>query len=166
MIRRLPQGIYLYTGTLLPDPNERRRVAAEEFFAAAGLPSRRIFNDERGKPYFEGEGLYLSPTHTQNFYAVAFAPFPVGLDAEKEDTENIRVREKYFSEEEKSLPFSAVWTAKEAVAKILGDGIASLRRIRVFSDGGRAEADGREFSLFSLKEKGLILTLAVPKEET
>lgn len=164
MIRKIENGVFLYLGKFDPEDGNRTTAAAEEFFAAAGLPPRKIVKTSSGKPVFSAEGWYLSPTHTGSLYAVAFAPFPVGLDAEAETVEKQRVADKYFTEEEKRLPFSLVWTAKEAVSKISGEGISALGRICLSPDGKEAFFGGEAYTLSRFTEAGVLMTLARKKE--
>lgn len=163
MIKKL-DGVYLYTAEGGAKQPQRLQRAAEEFFSAACLPSEEVKKDPSGKPYFARGEYFLSPSHGGDFYAVAFAPFPIGLDVEKEDVFSQRVAAKYFDENEKKLPFSLVWTAKEAVSKITGEGISALRRIRVFSSE-KAELDGEEYVLTTFSERGFRFTLARRKKD-
>ena len=127
-----------------------------------GVPSIRYEKDVRGKPVvIDGTG-FLSVTHTDTLHAVAYAPFPIGIDAEPKEEKRERVAQRFFSPEEKPLPFSFVWTAKEAVSKLIGEGISMIARIRVSKD--EAEADGRRFRLSRMDCEGILLTLAWEKE--
>ncbi len=127
-----------------------------------GVPLIRYEKDARGKPVvIDGTG-FLSVTHTHTFHAVAYAPFPIGIDAEPKEEKRERVAQRFFSPEEKTLPFSFVWTAKEAVSKLIGEGISMIARIRVSKD--EAEADGRRFRLSRMDCEGILLTLAWEKE--
>lgn len=164
MIQKLDGGIYLYTAENGAKDAHRLEKAAEEFFSAASLPPQKIEKAPSGKPYFLGEGLFLSPSHTEDFYAVAFAPFPIGLDVEREDREKKRVAEKYFDEEESRFSFSFVWTAKEAVTKLTGEGLSAVCRVRVFSQE-EAFLDGETYNLITFSERGFRFTLARRKKK-
>jgi len=164
MIRKLDGGIFLYTAENGAKEAHRLEKAAAAFFSAASLPPQKVLKAPSGKPYFSEEDLFLSPSHSGELYAVAFAPFPIGLDVEKEETEKKRVAEKYFSEEEKRFPFSLVWTAKEAVTKLTGEGLSAVRRVAVFSEE-EAELDGKKYSLTTFTDKGYRFTLARRKKK-
>lgn len=126
------------------------------------IPPIRYEKDVRGKPVVVGGTGFLSVTHTDTLHAVAYAPFPIGIDAEPKEENRERVAHRFFSPEEKTLSFSFVWTAKEAVSKLVGEGISMIARIRVSQDG--AEADGRCFHLHCMDCEGILLTLAREKE--
>lgn len=162
MIKKLDGGIYLYIADGGAKNALRLEEAAEEFFSALSLPKKEIRKSPSGKPYFPDLEYHLSPSHTEDLYAVAFAPFPIGLDVEREDREKKRVAEKYFSEEESLLPFSYVWTAKEAVTKLTGEGLSALRRVSVFSE--EAHLDGEIYTLKTFTDKGYRFTLARRKK--
>ena len=89
-------------------------------------------------------------THTGSLFACAFSPRPIGIDAEREDERRPRIAEKKFSPREQSLPFSYVWCGKEAVAKLVGEGIAILDRISV--EENRARYGDK---VYALREKML-----------
>ncbi len=165
MIENLGGGVYLYTADGVLENKDRLSLAAAEYFSATGISPRKIIKAPSGKPSFEGEGLYLSPSHTASFYAVAFAPFPIGLDLEKEEIEKDRVREKYFTLIEKKLPFSLVWTVKEAVAKLTGEGLSAVGRVFLAGDAPEARLDGEKYQFSSFTENGLRFTLARRKRK-
>ncbi len=164
MIKKFGGGVFLYTAEGGAKDPLRLEKAAQEFFSAASLPPQKIEKAPSGKPYFLGDGYFLSPSHTGEFYAVAFAPFPIGLDVEKEATEKPRVAERYFDENEKLLPFSLVWTAKEAVCKLTGEGLSAVRRVTVFSEE-EAELDGEKYTLKTFTDKGFRFTLGRRKKK-
>ena len=152
-------GVLLYRGNTAHDPC-RLNEAASEFFEKTGLPPQNVLKMPSGKPYFPKGTWHLSPAHTGEEYAVAFAPYPIGLDLERDEVKKERVAEKYFTEEEKKLPFSLVWTAKEAVSKISGEGLSAVGKIHLSGDGTEAEKDGEKYEIFSVVESGVRTTLA------
>ncbi|MBR4288276.1 MAG: 4'-phosphopantetheinyl transferase superfamily protein [Clostridia bacterium] len=164
MIRKLDGGIYLYIAENGAKDTHRLEKAAEEFFSAASLPPQKILKMPSGKPYFSQGEYFLSPSHTEEIYAVAFAPFPIGLDVEREEREKKRVAAKYFDEEESHFPFSFVWTAKEAVTKLTGEGLSAVGRVRVFSEE-EAFFDGETYTLITFSERGFRFTLARRKKK-
>lgn len=131
--------IFLFTQILRGDARAESkalaRAASADYFSRLGIGSEEILYADSGKPYFPSGEHFLSVSHTGPFFAAAFAPFPIGLDAEKGDLRpSERVLEKYFDPEEKKEAFARVWTAKEAVSKIGGEGISALRSISVRGD--------------------------------
>lgn len=85
---------------------------------------------ENGKPYFKHYPSFnFNISHSENILAVAFSDSPVGIDVEKIRDVNLKIAQKYFSEEEKKLAhnnddFFYVWTRKEAYIKQSGKGLS------------------------------------------
>lgn len=115
------------------------------FWKKTGLAPEEILRTGKGKPYFPSGRLYLSVTHTGNLFVCSFATRPIGIDAEKKAENRPHIGERKFSDEERDLPFSYVWCAKEAVAKLTGEGLAALLRVKVKKD--RGELDGIGYAL-------------------
>ncbi len=107
------------------------REAAEAFFREEKIPEEEILRTSLGKPYFPSGNIYLSMTHTGNLFAAVFSIYPVGIDAEPAEIRKEGVALRFFSEEERKYPFSQVWTAKEAVAKLDGRGLSVIGKVRV-----------------------------------
>lgn len=136
----------------------------------------RVRTTASGKPYAEGARFDFSPTHTQGLVALAIGDCgPIGLDAEAprgRDTsrlaraadrwftpaENHRVRNAIQNRPQKAEEvFLRVWTAKEALVKRTGAGLAGMRR-----------ADTRHHSGCALRtflHAPFILTLATSAAE-
>lgn len=147
----------------------------------AGYPAAlcdSILVTERGRPCFSPHtGLDLSPTHTQGLVAVALcegAVGTVGLDAEAKKRRDVprllRAAERWFTpaetariraaaEQDERLAetaFLRVWTAKEALVKRSGAGLAGMRN---------ADSDAPQGCvLHSIDPDGAILTLAAPAD--
>ena len=91
-----------------------------------------IRRTENGKPCAE-EGAF-SISHSGEWVVCALSEHPVGVDIEKRRREPRRVAQCYFSEGEKRMlqqdasAFWRIWTGKEALCKLTGEGIAALRR--------------------------------------
>jgi len=91
-----------------------------------------------GKPYLT-DGRHISITHFDRRAALAVAPFPIGLDGEIPDPRLLRVRHKFLHPDEykhhnpDNLAFlTRIWTAKEAVYKLVGrPGLSFARDIHV-----------------------------------
>ena len=58
-------------------------LLATLFREETGRPLPEIARTELGKPYFEGETVHFSITHTKHFAFCAFSDVPVGIDAEE-----------------------------------------------------------------------------------
>ena len=108
--------------------------------------SAELQTDEKGRPFVNAEGVYISISHSGDAVACAVSCDPVGIDIEKIRPVNRKLAHYVCSEKELSfvLPekeggeelsdsaaerFFAVWTAKEAVYKKEGGAVKSLREI-------------------------------------
>ena len=98
-----------------------------------GMPS--ISRTERGKPYFPGDPLHFSVSHTPRHAFCALSPAPIGIDAE--ETDRI-VRpglagkilspgelRQYDAALDKRRTLLTFWVLKEAAAKLSGEGLRS-----------------------------------------
>ncbi len=135
--------------------------AARRYFNSLGEPIIPVEYEKSGKPVFARGDRYLSVTHCGPFFAAVFAPFPIGIDAERRSEIRPRIVEKFFSPKERGLSFVRAWTAKEAVSKITGEGIGALHRVRVRE--GLAELDGKQYELEHMPLGDYLITLAWPK---
>ena len=105
------------------------RLWAEEI--GGNLPE--IAYTDRGKPYFPGEKLFFSITHTKSHAFCVLSDAPVGIDAEELDRKvNPALGEKILSPDEYVQYLDAkdpnralltFWVLKEAEAKCTGEGI-------------------------------------------
>ena len=84
------------------------------------------------------QGGYWSISHKPRYVAGIFSPEPVGIDIERIRPYNVKLRPKVADVHEWGLAdpevpesFFRFWTAKEAVLKIGGIGIADLLKCRV-----------------------------------
>lgn len=145
----------------------------------AGYPAAlcdRILFAERGRPCFPPQtGLDLSPTHTQGLVAVALCDGEVGtigIDAEAKKGRDIprllRAAERWFTPAETAriraaaeqdtrlaeTTFLRVWTAKEALVKRSGTGLAGMRS---------ADSDAPQGCVLHATDLGdALLTVAAP----
>lgn len=136
----------------------------------------RVRATESGKPYAEGARFDFSPTHTQGLVALAIGDCgPIGLDAEAPrgrdisrlaraadrwftPAENRRVRNAIQNRPQKAEEvFLRVWTAKEALVKRTGAGLAGMRRVDTRHPAGCA--------LRTFLHAPFILTLATSAAE-
>ena len=111
-----------------------------------------------GKPVFTAGGRFLSVSHTGGRLFVAVSGCPLGMDAELRREVPERVRREWMTPEEQKQDFFAVWTAKEAVAKLDGRGLSILKKIHVYRDVARFGR--RVFSLRREERDGAVITFA------
>ena len=98
-----------------------------------GKPFPTIARTEKGKPYFSGEKLHFSITHTKTCAFCALSDRPVGIDAEPQTrkinpahAQKLLSPEEYMQYENATDPHRALltfWVLKEAEAKCTGEGI-------------------------------------------
>ena len=109
----------------------------------AGRP-RTVRFGKNGKPYFEGDPLYFSISHSKEICAAAISDRPVGVDAEacRADYPKTLI-ERCLSEREKAVfaggsdrDFTRLWCRKEAIVKLSGEGITGFPD-QIETDDGR-----------------------------
>ena len=104
-----------------------------------------ILRTDRGKPYFEGDPLHFSVSHTKRHVFVALSDRPVGIDAEEADRPiRFELAEKILSPEErvryeaaadKQAALLKLWVLKEAWVKFTGQGLQRYPNQTDFSPG-------------------------------
>lgn len=92
-----------------------------------GIEPGTVSFTEKGKPFFLGNHVYFSLTHTKGICAVSVADVPTGIDAEISNRViPEKVLKRVLSSEELELcgedPVLG-WCRKEAIAKLAGCGI-------------------------------------------
>ena len=115
-----------------------------------------------GKPVFgERKDVCFSISHSGNYAAIAFGETPLGMDIECVKQANFKVAKRFFTKEEYAYLeekdeteqadcFCQVWTAKEAVIKAAGGGLAiPLGSFSVLED--TAECAGESYTLYRQK---------------
>lgn len=101
-------------------------------------PSALIIDEEEfGKPVLRGREIEFNASHSGDLVALAFAKeTAVGVDVERRRTltDTLALARRYFSAEEVANvesaddaghAFFSIWTAKEAIVKASGKGIAT-----------------------------------------
>jgi len=93
---------------------------------------------QNGKPYPKtSPNIHLSISHSDTITVCAVSDSPVGIDVEKIRKFNNSVSEKIFGAEithmlcKSKTPnedFTVLWTEKEAVLKLTGEGISGIRK--------------------------------------
>lgn len=102
--------------------------------------------DGNGKPYFRNcADLHFNLSHSGEQLSVAFSRDPVGLDLERKGRKGnyLELARRFFHPEERARVeeggggvFLEIWTAKEAMLKLAGEGIAAgLDKVRVMENG-------------------------------
>ena len=90
-----------------------------------------ILRTETGKPYAD-EGCF-SISHSGETVVCAVSETPVGVDVERIRKPPARVAQRYFTEAERAqletdeTEFWRIWTGKEALCKLTGEGLAGLK---------------------------------------
>lgn len=103
-----------------------------------GVKLKKLKKNSKGAP-IPFDGIYWSVSHKPRFAAAVLGKYPMGIDIEEIKPRSDAVFRKVISEEEESLRgqeemlqyFFRVWTAKEAVLKAEGVGLAGLSKCRV-----------------------------------
>lgn len=114
------------------------RQALRRSAARSGVALGPLEKDDRGAPV-PFDGTFWSLTHTRGFVGGVVAPAPVGLDIEAVRPGVKDLFRKTADEREWALSddpdrvrvFFRYWTAKEAVLKTGGRGLADLSRCRI-----------------------------------
>ena len=98
-----------------------------------GTPLPEIKRTPLGKPYFPGETLHFSISHTKNYVFCAVSEHPIGIDAEELDRDiRLSLAEKFLSAGEmaqfqnapdKRKALLTFWVLKEAAGKCSGEGL-------------------------------------------
>lgn len=93
-----------------------------------------------GKPFLR-EGPHFNLSHSEDRALLAVAPFAVGIDVERvRPIERESIARRYFTAEEQEemrkaadplRRFFEIWTAKEAALKCTGEGLRSLKAVKL-----------------------------------
>jgi len=90
--------------------------------------------EEYGKPHIKGvDDFYYNISHTRNAIVIAVSEFPVGVDIEKVKESDLKIANRFFTENEREYLkknaldinrlFYEIWTKKEAYIKYTGKGL-------------------------------------------
>lgn len=122
--------------------DSQKRAAREALGLAAerqGLTFGALPRDEHGAPQAVN-GHHWSITHTSDYVGGAAAPWPLGIDiervreaspevvAEAASEAELEVVRRLFGETEPEA-FSRLWSAKEALLKLTGEGLCGLSKV-------------------------------------
>jgi len=156
------------------DDDTRRAIvsrgALREMLAERVSGEIDIVASDQGKPRLARGGVEFNVSHSGELVMIAIARGPVGVDVERVrplGDEALSLARRHFSPEEccrveeapdKDEAFFEIWTAKEAVVKAMGGGLAGdLRAFTV-----PVEAD--EFSKVWGREEWAVRLLEVPRD--
>ena len=109
------------------------RLLAELYRRKTGMDLPPISRTGRGKPYFPGDPLHFSISHTPRHAFCALSPAPIGIDAEEtgrmirsslaEKILSPRERRQYDAAQDKHRALLTFWVLKEAAVKRSGEGL-------------------------------------------
>ena len=129
-----------------------------------------IYKDGLGKPYCDGK-THFNLSHSGGLCAIALSPAPVGVDCELLRGKSYGAVLASFPEEERreiatERDFLMHWTAREAFAKLRGDGVWKFVRRLAFI-GGRLYSDGQpvEESVAFCFERGAVTAICAEDAE-
>lgn len=125
---------------LQPISQEKQSLAAHDLLAKAWKdcflsPMPAIARSALGKPYFAGNPVYFSLSHTAGAVLCVLCSQPIGADIERLRPYSDRLVHRVLSPEEhrfwqasanKELTFFCLWTRKEAYLKWTGEGLYGL----------------------------------------
>ena len=110
-----------------------RELLAKLYREQTGKDLPPILVTDRGKPYFEVDGLHFSISHTRRHAFCVLSEHNVGIDAEEADRDiNLGLADKilspsekaqYDAEADKRTALLTFWVLKEAAAKLSGEGL-------------------------------------------
>ena len=134
---------------LMRDEDKAHTIAAEILLKKLlkdefSIGDAVLENAENGCPYIKGSEIFVSISHSHNMVACAASYSPVGIDVEKIREVNLKISERFCTENEAKYLSSAsieetfsrffeIWTAKEAYFKKLGTGITDLKSVDILS---------------------------------
>ena len=147
--------------------------AFASLYASIAPRDVKIEITKSGKPFFENiAGLHFNISHSGSEVSIAFSTNPVGFDMEVLDRKRdcLAIAERFFTAEESrevkmagdsaNKLFARLWTAKESMLKLSGEGlVGGLDRAISLSDQEGRLADQR-IHLARLDWAGLVACVA------
>ena len=126
----------------------------------------KIKYGEHEKPFFE-HGPFFSISHSGKYAVLAVSDEEIGVDIEMRDEPKIAVSKRCFLDEEQEYAnlstenFLRIWTAKEAVLKLLGTGFSySPKNFSVLPLSDEHSINGVNMRFFCTNIEEVPLTLA------
>ena len=142
---------------------ENHRTNASEIFT-------KLQYTDKGRPYFENENIDFNISHSANIIVCAFSSDSrVGIDVQKIIPVSRRQAQFFvnFADlegldvEQGSAKLIEVWTRKEAVSKVVGDGLSiSFRKMLLSEDRYRISEEEDIFIYPCALKKGYSCSLA------
>lgn len=133
----------------------------------------RMGCDERGKPFFEApRDLHFNLSHSGGAVMAAFSRVPVGLDIERRGRSRDfqAIARRFFLPAESAAVLEAgssredvflrIWTAKEAIVKLSGDGLGTGLALVGTAPDGQGFLGDRRIYLRRFFSDGCIGTVA------
>ncbi len=128
-----------------------------------------ILREGGGKPYFAELPYFFSLSHSDGLSVAVLSDKPIGIDLEwlSDNRDVLRLSKRFFtlsehdavcSSQDAKKEFYSLWTKHEALAKISGDGLASICRDPLSSD-----VFFKQFKL-SLGNKNAIISLCAKND--
>ena len=147
--------------------------AFASLYASIAPSEVKIEITKSGKPFFENiADLHFNISHSGSEVAIAFSTNPVGFDMEVLDRKRdcLAIAERFFTAEESrevkmagdsaNKLFARLWTAKEAMLKLSGEGlVGGLDRATSLSEKEGRLAD-QKIHLARLDWEGLVACVA------
>ena len=171
MLKILYRKLYLDTipqGERHLAEHEAAHDLLSEGLKRLNFPSMEVQYTDNGKPYFDGNPVYFSFSHSGGVVVCALADTLIGVDVEVIRPKKIdsikRIATRMFTmQEQKQLMehnydvnvFYEIWVRKEALVKRSGVGIT-----------GMAEADSFSNTIISHRNDGFVLAVAKDPAES
>ena len=117
-----------------------------------GIDEVPIFiHDQHGKPVLQGHpDIHFSLSHCHEAVACAVSDYPVGIDIETTGHYSIEVARQVMSDDEirqieasaqPAVTFTRLWTMKESLFKLMGDGVGRNDPAHLLDDAGNYRFD-------------------------
>lgn len=160
------------------------RSLAAEMLLTEGLSklgisyaNEKIIENEYGKPYLESQKIFFNFSHSGDRVFLALSPNEVGCDVEIIRKPNLKIAERYFTEEEKKAiesaknkeeAFYTIWTLKESFVKCEGKGFAipfSTFGVFLLENGQWTDVPigDRIYRMFTRKKDGYVFSVCLKK---
>lgn len=124
--------------------------------------------DASGRPYVDSLPLFISVSHSGSIAVCAVSDRPVGIDVEQIKKRSFKLTDRIFSKDEiayisgSAKRFFEVWTAKEAYAKMTGEGIRAVLR-GIYTDIKSGNVMGEALSI--TEYNGYICSVVTKKDQ-
>ena len=165
-IMELPGGLRLACCRLEGETGHAagRRLLKALWQSISAEPMPEVLAEPRGKPYFSGNPVYFSISHTKRHAFCVVSPVPVGLDGEEQDRRvppaladkilSPSEREAYDAAPDRTAALLRLWVLKEAAVKRSGEGLRGYPNHTAFSPDhpGILEIDGCYVAVLTQEE--------------